>query len=211
MNKPKCIILCGLDGSGKTTQSKKLSEYFEKNNIESKIYGMRYPHKLILPFAGLMRLFKLSVYPLPERKNEQGFKSLKNHLFLQRLFVQILYWDFKIAKSIHLDSYLNKGMSLILDRYVVDAIVDMMSVYDIDFSQIIQNYSKLIPINSLIIFLDIDPSISVERRGDELLEALKKRRELYKVLSKKFSIKMVNGDDDLENVHSQILKILNNF
>ena len=96
------IIFCGLDGSGKSTQAKLLQKYFIKKNINSEYIWLRYPNKFSLLIAGLLRLFKMSGYPLTESKKNKGFKNLGKSLFFFNLWKKFLLIDFKIViKKLH--------------------------------------------------------------------------------------------------------------
>ncbi len=76
---PHVIIFCGLDGSGKTTQAKKLLNYLTNENISSEYVWLRYPNFFSLPFAGFLRLLGISGYPIPEEKKSKGLKDLSSH------------------------------------------------------------------------------------------------------------------------------------
>ena len=89
--KPNVIIFVGLDGSGKTTQAIKLCEYLKSKNIKYKYSWLRYPNRLSLPFAGFLRIFKISGYPLTEKRITQGFSNLVTHDFLKQIWKKLVF------------------------------------------------------------------------------------------------------------------------
>ena len=94
MEESNVIIFCGLDGSGKTTQAKKLLSYLESKKISSEYVWLRYPNFFSLPIAGFLRLFGVSGYPIPEEKKSQGLDDLSTHKNLKKLST-----DFEIQKK----------------------------------------------------------------------------------------------------------------
>ena len=201
------IIFCGLDGSGKTTQAKKLLDYLESKNILSEYVWLRYPNFFSLPVAGFLRLFGISGYPIPEEKKLNGLKNLSTHNFLKKLWIWSLDNDFKFVCKKKISEPIRKGKILVLDRFVIDTVVELIINFDqIDMlKKLSEKFFKFIPDNSKILFLDIEPKISYERNHEEDLETLEKKKVIYEKICKLSNISIINGTKSIESIHQEIL------
>ena len=201
------IIFCGLDGSGKSTQAKKLQEYLQKNNIVCHYEWFRYPNKFSLPFAGFIKLLGKSVYPISEKKKKKGIKNLENHNTLSNIWKNFLLLDFKFLNYFKIIKNLKENKNLILDRFIIDTIVDLVIISGGSLSSecLIKEFSHLIPPKTKIIFLDIDPMISFQRNHEEDVETLTKKRILYHHLIKLIGGIIINAEKPIEEVHKKIL------
>ena len=201
------IIFCGLDGSGKTTQAKKLLIYLESKKISSKYVWLRYPNFFSLPIAGFLRLFGVSGYPIPEEKKSQGLDDLSTHKNLKKLWIWSLYNDFKFVCWKKLLRPIKNKKILILDRFVIDTVVELAINTDQEdnFDSISKKFFKFIPNNSVIFFLDIDPKISYERNHEEDLITLQKKRKIYQKICKSLNISIIDGTKSIEIIHNGIL------
>ena len=209
MIKTSSIILCGLDGSGKTTQSKKLMEYFRNHKIDCEYIWLRYPNLLSLPFAGLLRLFNVSAFPLTQVRKNAGINNLKNHLILKKIWRRILLLDFKFVTFFKIIIPIEKGKILILDRFVIDALVDLAIITGKDeFQKTSENFLKLIPANSKIFLLDLNPTISFERNKEEELETLITKRKLYIEIAKSNNFNIINAEQSIDTIHQEIINDL---
>ena len=207
-NETDVIILCGLDGSGKTTQAELLIDYLLKHNLKCKYVWLRFPNKLSLPFAGFVRLLGKSVYPLSEKKRLAGYSNLENNKWLQSMWKKFFLFDLRLINFFRITRFIKKDYTLVIDRFVFDSIIDQTIVAGkeaID-QRMLEEFLKLIPPNSKIFYLDIDPSISYKRNQDENIDTIKKRRKLYLDLTEKIDISIIDGNESIEQIHSNILK-----
>ena len=207
MEESNVIIFCGLDGSGKTTQAKKLLSYLESKKISSEYVWLRYPNFFSLPFAAFLRLFGISGYPIPEEKKIKGLDNLSTHKNLKKLWIWSLYNDFKFMCWKKISTPIKKKKILILDRFVIDTAVELAINTDQDdnFDSISKKFFKFIPNNSVIFFLDIDPKISYERNHEEDLITLQKKRKIYQKICKSLNISIIDGTKSIEIIHNGIL------
>jgi len=199
----KFIIFCGLDGSGKSTQAKLLHKYFIKKNIDSEYIWLRYPNKFSLIIAAILRLFKMSGYPLSESKKNKGFKNLGKSLFFFNLWKKFLLFDFKIVVK----KLQNKNHVIIIDRFVPDVVVDLIfsSENKIPSKIIIDEFFSIIPKNSKIFFINISANVSYSRNHEEDLETLEKKKIIYQKICKLFNISIIDGNKSIETIHQEIL------
>jgi len=209
-NTPRTIIFCGLDGCGKTTQAKILQDYLKNSNIKSNYVWLRYPFRLIIPFVSFLRIFKLSAYPRTIEKTKKGIKNLEHHKFLGSLWEKLLYQDLKIDYNSKVTKPLNENIVIILDRSIIDTVVDLVIVTGNDekLEQYIKKFSNLLPLDSKIFFLDIPPELSFERNKDEYIETLKIRKNLYQKIGKIMPLQTIDGTQQIKNIHKQILSFV---
>ena len=206
--KISAIILCGLDGSGKSTQSKKLQEYFAKNNITYSYVWLRSPNRLSLPFIAILRLLGISGSKKTESGTKIGVTDLHNHKNLQLMWKKILFLDLKFVSWYKVNLLIKKHKILIIDRFVIDTLVDL--AIDTSDKSIIEEltpkFLSLLPQNSKILFLDIDPKTSYERNHEEELDILQQRRMLYLEISKHCTMITIDAKKSIEEMYQQILK-----
>ena len=203
----KTIILCGLDGCGKSTQAKKLIEYLQKKKIPCEYVWLRFPNKFSLPFAAFVRMLGMSVYPLTIKRKKSGMSTIENHNILIKLWKKILLFDLQFVSYFMIQRPLKQGKLIVIDRFVIDSIVDFAITtgdYKID-SEKIKFFLNLIPPNSRIFYIDISSRISYERNVEEDLTTLEKREKLYKTLSNLLNIDIIDGNKSIEEIHSLIL------
>ena len=207
LKKSQTIILAGLDGSGKTTQSKKLIEYFNSNRISCQYVWLRYPFRLIIPFVIFLRLFRLSAYPLTIKKKNNGIKNLGNHRILSKIWKNILYLDLKIDYNKKIKKPLKRNNTIVLDRSIIDTVVDLEAVTGShgNLEAYLSKFLTLLPSNYTILFIDITPLMSFERNGDEDQKSLSLRRDLYLQLCKILDIKIIDGTKSIEDIHKSII------
>jgi len=206
--KTQVIIFCGLDGSGKTTQANKLVEYFRNNKIKFHYSWMRYPNKFSLPFAAFLRIMNLSGYPIPETKKKSGIKNLSSHETLKKWWKKVVLYDLKLVSKSKVFKPLKEGHILILDRFVIDTVVELAinTGEESLIEKILQDFSILIPENSKIFFLDVEPDISYQRNKEESIEVLRRKRNLYLKLCEILNISVIDAKNSIQTIHEMILK-----
>ena len=211
--KIQAIIFCGLDGSGKTTQANKILDYLTNKKIKSKYVWFRYPNRLSIPFAIFLRFLGISAYPIPETRKKAGIKNLFGHSTLQKIWKKILLMDFKFVSSYKVFQPIKSENLIILDRFVIDTIVELtISFGENSISKSISiDFLNLIPKNSKIFFLDIDPLISYQRNHEEAVEVLKLKKSLYLELFKSIDVNVIDGNKPIDVIHNTIKEKLNIF
>lgn len=202
------IIFCGLDGSGKSTQAKKLIEALKSNNIQCRYVWLRYPNVLSLPFAAFVKLLGKSVYPLSIERRKKGISNLRENNFLQKLWEFVLFSDLKFVSSYKVFQYIKKGDIVILDRYIIDSVIDLAVTSDKEekIIELYDKFSKILPYNTKIFYFDIDAQTSFQRVHEEDVKTLEIKRKLYLILSKKFQFTVINGNDSISDIHNTILE-----
>ena len=192
----KFIIFEGIDGSGKSTQTKLLKKYLEEQGF----------------------LVTLTKEPTNNSSVSQKIRRILNKEViagakeLQELFIQ--------DRKEHLEKVvipsLKEGKIVISDRYYFSTIVYGESERVSKEWLIEKNKDFLAPDTTIII--DLDPKICIERitanRSSidlfEKIGKLEKVRDNYKDIAKKFqNIYIIDGNEEIERVHNEIKKIQN--
>lgn len=206
-----CIVFSGLDGSGKSTQAKLLENFFLEHKISCKYMWMRSPNTLSIPLIILFKLFRISYSKKTKSGKMIGVTNLQNHKFLQKIWKKTLFSDLKFVGRYKINLIIHACKILILDRFIIDTLVDL--AIDTNDETIIDELGKqflsLIPQNSKIFFLDIDPQISYKRNLEESINILERRKKLYYEISKYIDIIMIDGNKSIEQIHEQIINECN--
>ena len=157
-----------------------------------------------------LRLLHLSAYPLTIKKKNRGIKNLENHIILSKIWKNILYLDLKIDYYKKIKKYLKKNNIIVLDRSIIDTVVDleMVTGYHGNLKNYLSKFLTLLLSNHMILFLDIPPLMSFERNGDEDQKSLSLRRDLYLEICKILEIKTIDSTKSIEDIHKSIISIV---
>ncbi|PIU89577.1 hypothetical protein COS64_00630 [archaeon CG06_land_8_20_14_3_00_37_11] len=200
------IVLKGADGSGKSTQAKKLYEHLTKKGYECEL--MKFPY-----------------YDSATGKKIK--KYLDCELKMTTLEFTRAQYENKLEKNETIQKYLNEGKIIILDRYSLSTYVYAAANYDeperTKIISTVKNWQKNLVKISLGFFLDLPLKISNERTGEraenkDLFEKnneyMKKVYEVYKTEAEKEGYAIINcaNHEGLQNSRDEIFKeILNSI
>lgn len=219
--KYKGLFICftGVDGSGKTTQAKKLVKNLEKNGIKFEyVYARSRPiiFKPFLVIANKIFIDKNHSKNYDKRTNEKK-NALKNHGTLSKVFYKIMIFDYYIQLFYKIKIPLLMGRNIICDRYVYDTIITDISI-DMSYSkdEIIKkiNNALLVLNNPEIIYLmDINEITAYNRKDDVVSpDYIKDRRVNYLKIADTYSMIKINADMEIGEIESEILnKTLKNL
>ena len=142
-----------------------------------------------------------------ESGKRKGTTDLSNHKTLQKLWKYVLLKDLKFVSNYKVFSQLKTNQVLIVDRFVIDTLVDL--VIDTKDESVIESigpsFIKLLPQNSKIFFLDIDPQVSFERNHEEDIKILEFRRKLYLKIAKLCNMTIIDSSKSVDEIHNEIL------
>jgi thymidylate kinase len=170
------IALIGLDGSGKTTQAKKLFSYFQKKGERvSYIHWLRfYPSK--------------KNWYRPQFKKTDTNNSSKNSLFyiIIRIFLSVFN---AFLVSIKIFFHLFTGRKVILDRYLIDELVQLR--YKGLNKKLFLFFLKIVPVTKNIFYFEINPELALQREEGHDFGYFEKKSILYKQAIKIKKIKTI--------------------
>jgi len=191
----KFIVFEGIDKSGKETQAKLLYDYLHKKAIPV-IYTEE-----------------------PTDKNAVG-RLVKKWLVGQATItdgkaITLLYTAdrFEHLKNVIIPA-LNVGKNVICDRFFYSTIAYESAIFGVDVDWI-KFLHKDVRKPDVVIFIDIDPEISLKREratpNDRLEKVgiLKKVREAYKGMVSEERFFVVNGDRTKEEVFKDVCLVIN--
>uniref|UniRef100_A0A914BXN9 Thymidylate kinase n=1 Tax=Acrobeloides nanus TaxID=290746 RepID=A0A914BXN9_9BILA len=188
------IVFEGLDRSGKTTQTQKLLEFFQKNGKKSVI--QRFPDREE-PLTG------------PTIDN---FLKTATTVSQSKEVIHLLFSANRWACMDRIRSQLNEGTHVIMDRYSFSGIAYSLAK-GMDKAWVCQPEVGLLK-PDLVLFFDIDPTVVMARNGfgGEALERSDFQAAVYAKMNEIFQKeywKKINAAETIENVHEEVLSHVN--
>ncbi len=186
----KFIVFEGIDGSGKTTQLKLLSEYLKKKNLDCVLTKNPTNGKI----GAILR--------------EHYLKNKTSPLADALLFAA----DRAEQAEAVIRPSLEQGKVVISDRYYYSNWV-YQSVEGIDLDWLV-GINKFFPKPDLVFLIDVSPETAIERIKSERAGRMEKfektrtlelLREKYLEIAKKERIAIVNGDRKIGEVQKDIV------
>ncbi len=188
---PLFIVLEGIDGSGKTTQTFMLEHRLRK--MGRKVYATREPTDGII--GGIIRA------------------ALTTKLRISHRTLQILFAADRSEHVKEIEERRKAGYDVICDRYYFSSIAYGMVDLDMDW---LLKMNSVFPEPDITILLDLPAETALKRLGDRYSKTfferkvfLSKVRENFMILSRKFNnFYIVDGSKTEEEVHKEIFDIV---
>jgi dTMP kinase len=204
-NKGKFIVFEGIDGSGKSTQIKKVS----KSLIESgfKIHSTFEPTDG--PIGSLIRQMLSGEVKTDQRTIASLFAADRT--------------DHLVNSINGMKRKVDDGEIVLCDRYYFSSYAYHAQYIDMDWVINANSLNADIMRPDLTVFVDVDPEVCIERirnnRGSfemyERIDIMKKVRENYFIafdaLKEKETVVVVDGNTDMESVAAAILNQIGNI
>jgi len=209
----KIIAICGIDGSGKTTQIELLERYLGQRGFRVKRVWFRWTAFLSYPFLALCRLLGYTKWKTTSRSN---VRYAERRFYMNRALARLWPWLFTLDTLIYSILQIKArrilGYTILCDRFIPDIIVDLICEtgdYQLPKRLAGRLLLSLIPKDSKLIVIDVAESIAYDRKHDiPSINYLKERRKLYLTLAKTLSMPVIDGEKETNKVHEDILKIL---
>jgi thymidylate kinase len=206
----KLITLCGVDGSGKTTQIRLLCKSLNGMGFKTKYVWFRWPILFSYPFLLVCRLLG---YTKPRVIKKINFHYNERRFYLNNALAKLWTWFFAIdavlQSFVRIFIPLGQGYLVLCDRYVPDILVDLIcETKDTLLLRKLPGRLLLsaIPKNTCFLLIDVDEKTAFERKQDiPSLDYLKERRALYLKLAVSLKIPVIDGKKNPQDMHQEII------
>lgn len=202
------ICFTGLDGTGKTTQSRELSKMFNNHGIKCKYVYARLNPFISKPFILIgeqIFLRKKDIFTDYSEYSSTKKKAIENHSFLSEIYKKILLFDYLLQIIFKIKIPLMLGTNIVCDRYIYDTVITDISV-DMNYSKektmrLLDILLNLFPIPDLIFLIDVSEEIAFRRKDDTpSIEYLKERRNTYLEVAKEHNMIVLDGSNTLDSL-----------
>ncbi len=186
--KGKIIVFEGIDKAGKTTQAKLLEK-----KLGSKCVRIDFPD-----------------YTTPIGKEIKQFLNGKRNYpdEVKMMLLSANRWE----KKGEIEKMVGKGITVIMNRYYQSNLVYGISKgLKLDW---LLSLDKGLPKADVVIVIDIRPKTLVSRSKNIVdtfekdLELIRRVKKNYRILANKFNWRTVEGEASVDEVHSQVLRIV---
>lgn len=191
MPKGKIIVFEGIDKAGKTTQAKLLEK-----KLGNKCVRIDFPD-----------------YTTPVGKEIKQFLDGKRNYpdEVKMMLLSANRWE----KKGEIEKMVGKGITVIMNRYYQSNLVYGISKgLKLDW---LLSLDKGLPKADVVIVIDIRSKTLVSRSKNIVdtfekdLELIRRVKKNYRILANKFNWRTVEGEASVDEVHSQVLRIVRKF
>ncbi len=209
------IVLSGLDGSGKSTQTALLAERLGAEGIRAAVVWNRWKPFLSAFAIRLAKRYLMARAGVRDG-DYRGFTDAKRRSMRsgwKRDFWQMMVWS-EYAAQVHarLLPRRGQGRAVLCDRYVYDTLVDVAINFSLPASRLPELMDHpllgLFPKPGLVLFIDIDPETGAARKSDGTPAAyLADRREYYAEMARVLGAPIVDGGGSVESVARSVWEL----
>ncbi|WAI00846.1 nucleoside/nucleotide kinase family protein [Methanogenium organophilum] len=215
MKKALYICFTGIDGSGKTTVSKKLQTEYASRGFSTRYLHNRYnPVLLYIPnLIGKKLFLSKSDYYKNYINHSNAKKEIFKNSLLSNIYQNLLIIDYFLQTYPSLIYSLIKYDIVISDRYIYDTVLTDLAV---DFNNsdeknrsILSRSFNFFPKPSLCFFIDIPEDIAFKRKNDTpSIDYLIDRKNQYLMVSKENDMIIINGNQELNTEIKDVKKVI---
>ncbi len=210
---PRFIYITGCDGTGKTTQARRLLAHLTAQGIEPQHLWLRFPFFFSLPLLAYARWRGYSWY---EARGEvrQGYWDFSRSWLLRTCLPWVLLIDAALAALLKIYLPLSKGKTIVCERFALDMLVDLsLALDDVDLHQRLPGrlYRYLIPKEALIIILELDAATLRARRADlEIDRRLEARLRAFRRLVDDYGLIVLSSQKPIAELSQSIQEMMKN-
>lgn len=212
---PKIIVVTGVDGSGKTTQAKLLSEHFKSKGykcVKTDQFSSGRLLSILIKILGdrledIERGTSNKAEICGDNNQDSKAKKLLRTLAITRIILTGLSHTWiRVVQNLSIDY-------IIFDRYYYDVIIKLIWMYELPRDKL-DILTKIIPQPDLVLFLEVDSDTALQRETDDDLTRRqmtlknKKYTEYFsdKVGDRKFV--EINANKDIKEVRQNLLEAI---
>jgi thymidylate kinase len=208
---PRFIYLSGCDGTGKSTQARRLLARLESIGLRPRHLWLRFPFLLCLP---LLAYARWRGYSWQEQIGEDrhGYWDFRRSWLLKTLLPWVLLLDAMLAalQKVYIPLWL--GRTIVCERFALDMLVDLsVAVGDAGLHRRLPGrlYPRLIPRDAALIVLDLDAETIRERRVDLRADRrLEVRLDVFRRLGAERSLQVVSSTAPVDELSRRIQELI---
>jgi thymidylate kinase len=213
------IALCGIDGTGKSTQASLLQHRLRASGRSTEVLWCRWDPLLARPAVRLLdRLSSretggASVSGANDRIDDNR-RALKRRLLssplVRRLWTGLMVLDYGLQVAPKVIRARRRSEVVIVDRYRHDVLIDLSAGGELKPTPRVLRW--LLPDPDLIVVLDVDERVAFARKPDSPdLTYLEQRRRLYGQLAQGSTAILIDASDPTDVVSDSVFgAIVNN-
>jgi thymidylate kinase len=207
------IALSGLDGSGKSSQAAAAREALYRLGYDvDAVWLPLASNQAVARASAVVRAVLRRLRWLPgarglDRRAATGESFLAapggadRSVLVTRLWVTYI----ALANALSHRRLARRADVVVFDRYVLDSIVRMRSVWASRFAVATWVLRRLSPSPRLAFLLDVPPEAALERKQDQWsLDALRRQRELYLEEAERLGVSVLDGTRPREELCAEI-------
>lgn len=200
--KERRIVICGLDGTGKTTIATMLAQYIKSLGTKSTVihfYHENLLYKLLRRIGFYRSNFSQDIIYRKRRERSAKERVRKTSFVLAFLRFFDSYIQYLFALIIHRDKV------IIFDRFFYDYLVSFkyLNIRGQSF------FKVLLPKAKNTILLESRPETSYKRKPESVREFYEESYEIYLKVAKQYNIKVISTDSKTPEVVLQ--EVINNI
>jgi predicted nucleotidyltransferase len=197
------MYMCGADGTGKSTQTRRLLDQLEAEGVAPLHRWMRFPFLVSVPLLAYAKLRGWSWY---EQTGDvrHGYWDFRRSVILRTLLPWTLLMDAALTALRRVYIPLWRGRTIVCERFVLDMLVDLsVALSDPHIHHTLPGrwYPRLIPRGSGVVVLDLDAATIRARRADlQMDHRLEERLAMFRTLARDLSLPVICSAGPIEAV-----------
>ena len=208
----RIVYVTGIDGSGKTTACEMIGKHLQAQGYEVETLWLRFNHFYSKPLLALCRLIGLTKY-----ETVDGIRIGYHHFYRSRLvswlFIRLQYLDAKrvFRKKIMPRMQRSGKRAIILDRYVIDILIDVSVDTGIDLFETAwkDRFMSLQPEGTQTILIKRDYELVRQARPEAMPDKFFiNRLKYYDQLREEHGMVIIENNESIESLENRISSLV---